>query len=120
MPRMIVGAVPAEPRRAAPWPLNQVLRTVGYSIGSALAATILTAHTASSAVFPSDSGYTVGALVGLGLCLLAALLSWVLPHRRVATPLTAEQELEIEDDVDAAISGTITLEDGVRSLGRAG
>jgi predicted MFS family arabinose efflux permease len=48
MPRMIVSAVPAEETSSA-LASNQVLRTIGYSIGSALAATILTAHTAAGA-----------------------------------------------------------------------
>jgi len=64
MPRMIVSAIPAEETSSA-LASNQVLRTIGYSVGSALAATILTAHTSSSAEFPADRGYTVGALVAI-------------------------------------------------------
>jgi MFS family permease len=112
MPRMIVSAVPPEETSSA-LAANQVVRTIGYAVGSALAATILTAHTVAPEVFPTDAGYTTGCLVAIGLCLLAALLSWVLPHRRVASALSPDQELEIEEDVDAAISGTITLEKGV-------
>ncbi|MGX7681668.1 MFS transporter [Jatrophihabitans sp. DSM 45814] len=118
MPRMIVSAIPAEETSSA-LASNQVLRTIGYSIGSALAATILTAHTAAASEFPSDKGYTVGAFVAIALCLIAAVLSWVLPSPRgVAAPFTADQELEIEEDVDAAISGTLTLEQGVDALER--
>jgi MFS family permease len=117
MPRMIVTAIPAEETSSA-LALNQVLRTVGYSIGSAVAATVLTAHTAHGAEFPDNHGYTVGAFVSIGLLLAAALVSWILPERRTATrpaaaPLTSDQELEIDNEVDAAISGTITLEEGL-------
>jgi hypothetical protein len=119
MPRMIVRAVPAEETSSA-LASNQVLRTIGYSIGSAMAATILTAHTAAGAQFPADEGYTVGCLVGIGLCLVAAVLSWLMPARPHApAPLTADQELEINGDADAAISGTITLEDGIEGLERS-
>lgn len=116
LPRMIVSAVPAQETSSA-LALNQVLRTIGTAIGSALAATILTAHTATSSEFPSNEGYTVGCLVALALCLTAATLSWVLPPRRSARkPLTADQELEVEEDVNAAISGTITLDEGLNRV----
>ena len=118
MPRMIVAAVPAHETSSA-LALNQVLRTVGYSVGSALAATILTAHTSASSEFPVDRGYTVGALVGLGLCIAAALVSWILPSaHRAKMALDPDQELEVRDDVNAAISGTITLEEGLKPAGR--
>ncbi|WP_284293620.1 MFS transporter [Luteimicrobium album] len=115
MPRMIVGAVPADETSSA-LATNQVLRTIGYSIGSALAAAILTAHTAAGATFPADDGYTVGSLVGVVLCVVAALLSWLLPTRR-SQPLvlSADQQLEVEEDVDAAISGTIALDEGLEN-----
>ncbi|MCW2497066.1 MFS transporter [Jatrophihabitans sp.] len=117
MPRMIVSSVPAEETSSA-LALNQVLRTIGYSMGSAVTATILTAHTSAGAKLPTNSGYTVGALVAIGLLLVAAALSWLLPERRTPRPLTADDELEILEDTDAAISGTITLDEGVESTGR--
>jgi MFS family permease len=116
MPRMIVGAVPAGETSSA-LALNQVLRTIGFSIGSALAATILTAHTAAGQEFPSNEGYTVGAYVGLALCVIAAAACWSLSARRRPVVASAVQrdpdaDLEIEQDVDAAIAGIITLEAG--------
>jgi MFS family permease len=116
MPRMIVGAVPAGQTSSA-LALNQVLRTIGYSIGSALAATILTAHTAAGQEFPSNRGYTVGSYVGLALCVIAAAACWSLSARRhpvvISTiALGPDADLEIEQDVDAAIAGIITLEAG--------
>jgi hypothetical protein len=91
--------------------LNQVLRTVGYSIGSALSATILTAHTAKGAIFPGNSGYTVAAVIAMVLLLGTAGLSFVLPRRAVVDErLDVDQELLAEDNADAAISGTLTLE----------
>jgi len=111
MPRMIVSATPAG-ETASALALNQVLRTVGYSIGSALAATILTAHTARGAVFPADVGYTDAALVALGLCLLTAFVSALLPgrERRRTSALDPDQELSIEESLDGALSGLIAYE----------
>ena len=60
IPRLIVGAVPAEETSSA-LALTQVLRTIGFSIGSALSATILTAHTPRGRSFPTNGGYTVAA-----------------------------------------------------------
>ena len=110
MPRMIVSAVPAEQTSSA-LALNQVLRTVGYSIGSALAATILTSHTAAGAEFPADAGYTAGAIVAIALCAITAILSSVLPTRSHGGRRTPETELLIEENTDAAIAGVLTLDD---------
>jgi MFS family permease len=110
MPRLIVSSIPAEETSSA-LALNQVLRTVGYSIGSALAATILTAHTAANVEFPANDGYTVGAIVAIALCLLTAVVSWVLPSRGAkAVALNAEQELSVEENVDAGIAGVVAFE----------
>jgi predicted MFS family arabinose efflux permease len=117
MPRMIVSAIPADETSSA-LALNQVLRTVGYSMGSAVTGTILTAHTSSGSKFPTDHGYTVGACVSIGLLLVAATLSWLLPERGPVRALTADQELEIIEDIDAAISGTITLNESIETKAR--
>ncbi len=109
MPRMIVSSIPAEETSSA-LAMNQVLRTIGYSMGSALAATILTAHTTAASEFPANDGYTVGALVGIGLCLVTAVISLALPsHARRRAP-DAEQELQVEESVDAAIAGALAFE----------
>ncbi|SOD73349.1 predicted MFS family arabinose efflux permease [Jatrophihabitans sp. GAS493] len=115
MPRMIVSVVPASHTSSA-LALNQVLRTVGYSIGSALAATVLTAHTEIGNEFPDDRGYTVGALIAIVLCLLSVVTSVVLPdrsaRRAAATDgsLDGDIELQIEESVDAGIAGAIAFE----------
>jgi MFS family permease len=110
MPRMIMAATPLSETSSA-LALNQVLRTVGYSIGSALSATVLTAHTANGAIFPTNSGYTVAAVISMVLLLGTAGLSFVLPRRDATEErLDAEQELLAEDNADAAISGVLTLE----------
>jgi len=126
MPRMIVAVVPGHETSSA-LALNQVLRSVGYSIGSATGATVLAAHTAAGQSLPSGSGYTVGAWIGVGLCLIAAVVAWTLP---AASPVTAspvtlpvpptpsgddrlsrgDEEIMIEESTDAAIAGLIGFE----------
>ncbi|WP_375502276.1 MFS transporter [uncultured Jatrophihabitans sp.] len=113
MPRLIVTAVPNEDTGSA-LALNQVLRSIGYSIGSALSATILTAHTVAPAVLPSNRGYTVGAFVAIGLCVVTAVVSAVLPsYRRAAAGSDVDAgdiALEVEESVDAGIAGVTAYE----------
>ena len=73
MPGLIVGAVPAGQTGSA-ISFNQVLRLVGYATGSALSAVILQGFTATGAAFPSDHGFTVAALLGGLLWVVAAVL----------------------------------------------
>ena len=110
MPRMIMASTPLTETSSA-LALNQVLRTVGYSIGSALSATILTAHTSAGSVFPANSGYTVAAIIAMVLLGGTAVLAFVLPRRSAAAEVLAlDAELLAEDNADAAIAGVLTLE----------
>ena len=59
---------------------NQVLRTVGYSAGSALSATVLEAHTPVGAALPDVSGYTTAGVLGCAVFAGTALLSALLPR----------------------------------------
>ena len=81
MPRMIMEDVPAEATSSA-LAANQVLRNVGFSIGSALSAAILAASTIAPDPLPADRGYTVGALIGVALCVAMAVIAVLLSPRR--------------------------------------
>lgn len=61
MPAVILAATPMSDTAGA-MGVNQVVRSVGFSMGSALGGLILAAHT--SDVFPDESGYSVAAWVG--------------------------------------------------------
>ena len=87
MPRLIVPAVPPEQTGSA-LALNQVLRTIGMSIGSALSAAILAAHTIAPDPFPTSDGYTVGAVVAIGLCVAMGAVSIALTPR--GTPAASQ------------------------------
>lgn len=82
-PALIVSAVPPSETGSA-MSLNQVLRYVGFALGSALTATLLGAATPAGADVPGRSGYTAIGLVGLTVCLVAAGVTWLVrrPARR--------------------------------------
>lgn len=113
MPRIIVASVaPSETSSALA--LHQVLRTIGCSVGSAMSAAVLTAHTFASSPLPTNQGYTVGALIALGMCALTAVISWLLPTRRsgLAASDPPEQDVDLlaEENVDAATAGVLIYE----------
>jgi predicted MFS family arabinose efflux permease len=61
MPAVILAATP-KAETASAMGVNQVVRSVGFSIGSALGGLILADHTTN--LFPHQSGYTVAAWTG--------------------------------------------------------
>ena len=118
MPAFIVRAVPSTETGSA-LGVNQVLKVIGSSLGSALTASVLTAHTPLHARFPTDSGYTMAALIGIGIWVLAAVLSFVLPGRgAAAVQRDSEQDRRrAQESVDASSTATALYEpdeDGIR------
>ena len=82
-PGLIISAVPPHETGSA-MSLNQVLRYVGFAIGSALAATVLAAATAPGTAAPGSSGYGTIAVIGFGVCLTTAVVTWLIPGRASA------------------------------------
>ncbi|WP_369254949.1 MFS transporter [Geodermatophilus amargosae] len=79
-PALVVSAVPPSETGSAT-SLNQVLRYVGFSLGSTLTATVLAAATPEGGV-PAASGYTAIAVVGGAVCVLTAVVARLgLPRR---------------------------------------
>jgi MFS family permease len=85
LPGLIVSAVPAGETGSA-MSLNQVLRYVGFALGSALSATVLEAATDGGQQFPASSGYTAIGGIGVGTCVALAVLTALLPAREPAAP----------------------------------
>lgn len=88
MPTMILAAVPATQTGSAV-ALNQVLRTLGGSIGSATVGAVLGAATLPGELLPSEHGYTLafaGTAVGSALLALVLLLTPVRRTRSAALP----------------------------------
>lgn len=106
MPALIIRSVPARETGSATG-LNQVLRLVGGSIGSASSVAILTAHQPEGAAFTTDHGYTVAFAVGAVLCFLAAIASLLLVGRAddSPSPVPVERMQEPARDLAAVSTG---------------
>ncbi len=108
IPGLIVQAVPAHETGSA-MGFYQVVRYVGFSLGSALTATILAAR-ATGDDQPTLGGYTTVLWISAAICLAAAALAWFLPARstRVAPakrlPADELRLLEQTDGDDLAVS----------------
>src|SRR5262245_37977201 len=72
MPAMILGATRSD-ETASAMSVNQVVRSVGFALGSALGGLILSAQTLPGG-FPAQHGYTTAAVVGALLAVAAAAL----------------------------------------------
>jgi predicted MFS family arabinose efflux permease len=72
MPAMILAVTPPE-ETARAMSVNQVVRSVGFSLGSALGGFILSAHVMSNG-FPQQGGYVTASIVGGVLAITAAVL----------------------------------------------
>jgi MFS family permease len=82
-PALIISAVPAHETGSA-MSLNQVLRYVGFAVGSALTATVLAAGTPAGTSSPGSGGYGTIAWIGLVVCLMTAAATWLIPGRAAA------------------------------------
>lgn len=82
IPGVLSRAVPAQETGSA-MGFYQVLRFIGFSLGSALSATILTGHMTGSG-WPSHTGYRMVFFLATAICVLAAALSWLLTQPREA------------------------------------
>jgi len=95
IPGLIVQSVPQHETGSA-MGFYQVVRYVGFSLGSALAAAILASHSTRSTGQPTVGGYTMVAWVGAVICIVAAVLAWVLPAREEPAPSPEERLAEGE------------------------
>jgi MFS family permease len=85
IPGLIVQAVPRHETGSA-MGFYQVVRYVGFSLGSALAASILAGHPSTLTNEPTLSGYTTVLWVAGVICIVAAVLAWVLSGRGQTVP----------------------------------
>ena len=77
---MIVRSVPGDQTGSA-MGFYQVVRYIGFSIGSALTASVLASEMPAGGQFPHQAGFITLAWIGIGICVLSAILGWVLPGR---------------------------------------
>jgi MFS family permease len=102
MPGFVVAHVPLRETGSA-LSFNQVLRYVGYGVGSSASAALLDAHTPSGQEYPTSSGYTVIGLVAAAIWIVTALVSITLPRlaarrARAAEAMTSDEAM-MSDEV---------------------
>jgi len=87
----------------------QVLRSVGLSVGSALAAAVLAIYTHRGHRFPTAGGFRTALVCASGLCLATAVLSFVLPGRGVSHRLALSdderEEVDLMEQEEAELAG---------------
>jgi MFS family permease len=80
IPSLIVRSVPPGETGSA-LGFFQVVRFIGYSVGSALSAAIVAAHTQPHRQFPSEAAYTQSLWIACAICVTAASLALALVQR---------------------------------------
>lgn len=106
IPGMIVGAVPDDETGSATG-FYQVVRYVGFSIGSAATASILAAHTGAGERLPTVTGFETALWLSVALCLAAALVARLLPGRAVAAGRTCARRTFEEEDAELGTAGLV-------------
>jgi MFS family permease len=104
LPGLIVVATPRSETGSATG-FYQVSRYVGFSIGSGLSVTLVRAFGE-----PVSGAYRATFVVAAGVCVLAAVISWVLPGHAVMRPEPRVERFEQEEGV-VATAGLELLED---------
>jgi hypothetical protein len=74
MPAAILAVTPASETSSA-LSFNGLVRSTGFSLGSALGGLVLAANTGAGRMFPANGGYTLAAWVGVAAMTLTVLTS---------------------------------------------
>jgi predicted MFS family arabinose efflux permease len=120
IPGLIARAVPDSETGSA-MGLYQVIRYIGFSLGSALVASILAGNTFDGRV--GEHGYVTALWVGTAACALSAGASWLLSRRR-ETPAPGAMAADERDrialeEAELASAGLVGIEgDATRSSSR--
>jgi MFS family permease len=81
MPGVILAVTPNSETSSA-MSFNYVVRSVGYSLGSAISGLVLAAGTITGRIFPSESAYTTAALIGIVAMAITTGVSLALTRER--------------------------------------
>jgi predicted MFS family arabinose efflux permease len=87
MPAVILAVTPQSETSSA-MSFNQVVRSVGFSLGSAVGGLVLAAGTDTGSLFPADAAYTTAAWIGAAATAIAALTTIALARERTAAPVS--------------------------------
>lgn len=82
MPGVILAVTPPSETSSA-MSFNYVVRSVGFSLGSAVGGLVLAAGTDAGQLFPVDIAYTIAALIGIAAMAVTAMTSLALARQRV-------------------------------------
>lgn len=95
MPGVILAVTPHGETSSA-MSFNFVVRSVGYSLGSAIGGLVLAAGTGTGTgqLFPDDGAYTTAALIGIAAMAITTMISLALARQRVpeTEPVVARTE----------------------------
>jgi MFS family permease len=91
MPGVIL-AVTRQSETSSAMSFNQVVRAVGFSLGSAVGGLVLAAGTDTGHLFPTDSAYTTAAFIGIAAMAVTAMTSIALAGQRAPQRQNAQQE----------------------------
>jgi predicted MFS family arabinose efflux permease len=108
IPGLIARSVPSKEVGSA-MGFYQVVRSIGFSAGSALVASILAAHEVGQTKTPTVGGYTTALWVGAAICFVASLVAVRLSPRETGRGESADETgLETwRDDAELASAGLI-------------
>jgi predicted MFS family arabinose efflux permease len=87
MPRLVLTGVPTS-ETASVLSINQIMRSIGFSIGSALAGLILATSTAPGDLIPAQSGYTTTAYWVIPFVAVSIVVATFGRRKRVAAEST--------------------------------
>jgi predicted MFS family arabinose efflux permease len=81
MPGVILAVTPKSETSSA-MSFNYVVRSVGYSLGSAVGGMVLAVGTSTGRIFPNDSAYTTAALIGIAAMAITTMTGLALSRQR--------------------------------------
>jgi MFS family permease len=108
MPGFIVRAV-AQSETGSAMGFYQVVRSIGLTVGSALSAAVLLAHTPHGQALPDVGGFVVTLIIAASLCFVTAVVSFALPGRKASSPdvfTVNEEDHEALLEGEAELAGT--------------
>jgi predicted MFS family arabinose efflux permease len=90
MPGVILAVTPQSETSSA-MSFNQVVRVVGFSLGSAVGGLVLAAGTDADHLFPTDGAYTTASLIGVAAMAVTAITSIALARQRAPQEQSAQE-----------------------------
>lgn len=115
IPGLIAQSVPARETGSAIG-FFQVLRFIGYSLGSALTASLLSARL-DEAGQTTEGGYATVLWISTGICAIAAALAWFLPSRSTSPQRAEELAAEAPGAIVVGVDGSPSSITALRMAG---